>query len=420
VNNIEVIIVLLLLFMAVPDLCRKARRPALAFSVFVLLGFVLAPWLSTDLVTMVRQAGHVGFLLLLFEVGLEIDLPRLREFLPPLRFALLWCLAQGPLAALLAIHAGLNLQQAFVAGAALTGCSVSMAHQAWKNFSFGSESVKGFVLLVMVALEMLSIVAMAVGTTVLKDGLSWWILFRLLGITVVVVLIGRYASLLVGLVQKIITRTTHWRLHWLVLFILAICALGNRLGLDSAKTAFVLGLAMSRAKHAGMNLEAYMAPISHRFLIPLFFVSLGLQIEWGRMSAIALLLALGTAGMLLGVREVLHRRWLRSGSDGPIFLLLSPNLTLVAISASALLEFSHAPGAAAWLLVTGLFVTVPSILMLPASPPDVPQYGPASGDTSEAGDIEAGECGREPKPEREMSLAPSASTTAKEATYDHY
>jgi Kef-type K+ transport system membrane component KefB len=31
---------------------------------------------------MIKQAGEVGFLLVLFEVGLEIDLPKLRELLP--------------------------------------------------------------------------------------------------------------------------------------------------------------------------------------------------------------------------------------------------------------------------------------------------------------------------------------------------
>ncbi len=35
-SNIEIIICLLLLFMALPDVCRKLGRPALAFSAFVI------------------------------------------------------------------------------------------------------------------------------------------------------------------------------------------------------------------------------------------------------------------------------------------------------------------------------------------------------------------------------------------------
>jgi hypothetical protein len=41
INNIETIICLLLLLMAVPDLCRKLGRPALVNVFFVLFGLAL-------------------------------------------------------------------------------------------------------------------------------------------------------------------------------------------------------------------------------------------------------------------------------------------------------------------------------------------------------------------------------------------
>ena len=96
-NSIETIICLILLLMAVPDLCGKLGRPALANVCFVVFGLVLGPLVQTDVATMVKQAGEVGFLLVLFEVGLEIDLPKLRELLPSLRFAVLWSLVQYPM-----------------------------------------------------------------------------------------------------------------------------------------------------------------------------------------------------------------------------------------------------------------------------------------------------------------------------------
>ena len=37
-NEVEAIIVLLLLFMAVPDVCRKLKRPALMYSAYVVFG----------------------------------------------------------------------------------------------------------------------------------------------------------------------------------------------------------------------------------------------------------------------------------------------------------------------------------------------------------------------------------------------
>ena len=365
-NNIEIIVCLVLLFMAVPDLCRKLGRPALIFSAFVAFGFLLGPLVNPQVRTMLEQAGQIGFLLLLFEVGLEIDLPRLREFAPPLRRAVTWALLQYPLAFLLASLAGLNWLQALVAAAALSACSVGMAHPAWKNYPGFAAGPKQFLLHVMVALEVMAIIVLAVETTVLKRGWSWVVLLKLAGIAVTIYLIARFATHLRTLFQTILERTTHWRIHFLVLLVLVVCAVGERLGLDAAKTAFFLGLAMSRTKHDGLSLEECIAPISHRFLIPVFFVALGLQIEWRWLFDWTTLLAAGSAGLLLGSREVLHRRWLKSGGDSHAFLLLCPNLTIVALAAKAMLDHGADARLTAWLVLTGLFMTIPSLMLLPS------------------------------------------------------
>ncbi len=54
---IEVIVCLVLLFMAVPDRCRKLGRPALVFSAFVLFGILLGPAVNNEVRTMLQQAG---------------------------------------------------------------------------------------------------------------------------------------------------------------------------------------------------------------------------------------------------------------------------------------------------------------------------------------------------------------------------
>src|SRR5258708_7465632 len=57
-NSIETIICLILLLMAVPDLCRKLGRPALANVLFVAFGLALGPLVQPDVATMVKQAGE--------------------------------------------------------------------------------------------------------------------------------------------------------------------------------------------------------------------------------------------------------------------------------------------------------------------------------------------------------------------------
>lgn len=365
-SNIEIIICLVLLFMAVPDVCRKLGRPALVFSAFVIFGLLLSPVANGSVKTMLMQAGEVGFLLLLFEVGLEIELPKLKDFIRPLKYAVKWGLIQYPLVFMLGMIVGLDWLECLVAAAALTACSVGMAHPAWKAFPGLGGETRGFVLQVMVALEVIAIAVLALETSALGRGLSWTILLKLAGIGITIYLIARFASHLQDLFATILDRTTHWRVHWLVLLVLAICAVGQRLGLDAAKTAFFLGLALSGIRHRGIALEEHMAAVSHRFLIPVFFVALGLQIEWRFLISSVAPLAFGTAGLLLGVREIIHRRWLTTGSRSEAFLLFCPNLTIVALAAKAMHDHGADSQLTTWLVLTGLFMTVPALLMLPA------------------------------------------------------
>jgi len=185
----------------------------------------------------------------------------------------------------------------------------------------------------------------------------------------VIYLAARFARHVMAVFETILRETTHWRTHLLVLLVLAICAVGERLGLSAAKTAFFLGLFMSRVEHDGSGLEEFIAPISRRFLIPLFFVSLGMAVELRLLVSWNALLALGTAGLLLGIRQVLHRRWFKLSGNPEAFLLLCPNLTVVALGAAAMIEARKVSSEnASWLLLTGFFMTVAAVALLPANP----------------------------------------------------
>jgi Kef-type K+ transport system membrane component KefB len=364
-NAIEIIILLILLFMGVPDLCQWLQRPALAYPVFVMFGLAVAPVANDEVRDMLVQAGQVGFLLLLFEVGLEIDLPRFRDFLPTLRRTGIWLALQYPVILALGRLAGLPWLGSFIACAAFTGCSVGMGYLGWKHYPGISEEPRRRILLMMLALEIIAIVLLSVETALYEKGLHWTVLLKLAGIATVIYLISRFAKRLEKVFELIVQHTTHWRMHLLVLLVLVVCALGQRLGLSGTKTAFFLGLFMSRIRHEGQEIEHYIAPISRRFLIPVFFFSLGLQIEWTHLFSITAWVAMGAAALILGWRLVIHRRLLPTGGDDRAFLLLCPNLTIVALASGTLLQDGTAPHAAAWMLLVGLFVTVPAILFLP-------------------------------------------------------
>jgi Kef-type K+ transport system membrane component KefB len=268
--------------------------------------------------------------------------------------------------------AGLGWTESFIASAALTSCSVGMAHGAWKDHPLPDVRAKAFVLQVMVLLELFAIVLLSVETVVLDKGFSWVVPLKLLGIGLTVLLVARFAAHVSRLFQTVLEKTTRWRVHFLVLVVLVICAAGERFGLSAAKTAFILGMFLGRIEHDGKQLEEYIAPVSRGFLIPLFFVALGMQLPWQMLVSWHALLAFGTAGLLIGVRDVLHRRWFKTGGDRNTILLLSPNLTIVALAANAMLQHQTDMAVTSWLLMTGLFMTVMSLFLLPRTANGLP------------------------------------------------
>jgi Kef-type K+ transport system membrane component KefB len=366
-NGIELLICLLLLFMSVPDFCRRIGRRALSFPLFVVIGVALGPLLREDLKTLLMEAGNVGFTLLLFEVGLEIELPASAAIRRALRFALPWALLQYPAVVALAGAAGLNLTEALFAAATITGVSVGMAHAAWKIFPGLDEDERRRCLHVMVVLETLAILTIGGEAALLKSGLTWLLGAKLLVIVLVIVLVARAATHVTRLFQRVLTMATHWKTHLLVVLVLAVGAVGERLGLAAPKTAFFLGLFMSRVEHEGKGVEEVIAPISRQFLIPLFFISLGIQVHIGFVLTVPGLIALGAAWLILGVRYLLHRRVLPMGRDPNAFLLLCPNLTMVALGAATLHEADAPRQHASWLLLTGVLISVTSLFLLPAT-----------------------------------------------------
>ena len=355
--------------MVVPDVCRRLGRPALLFPAYILFGLLVEPFASSGVKLLLHEAGLVGFLLLLFQVGLEIDLPPLRELLSTVRFVLPWVLLQYPLILAVSHLAGLQPREGLFACAALTGVSVGMIFPIWKQYNQLSETTRQTIMRLLIVLESLCIVLLAVETPALQSGWNWRVPLRLASVATVIFLVARFATHLTSLFDTVLQRATLWRTHLLVLLVLAVCALGDRLGLSSTKTAFFLGLFMNRTEHDGKSIEEFMAPVSQRFLIPIFFVSLGLRVQWSQILSLSGLTAFGTAGLLLGLRQILHRRWFSLGDDPAAFLLLCPNLTVVALAASSLLALDSQSAAAVWLLLTGLFMTLISAISLPRLSP---------------------------------------------------
>jgi hypothetical protein len=261
---------------------------------------------------------------------------------------------------------GMSWTESFLAATALTGCSVSMTYLAWTHFKAPTPQNKQHLLLWMVSVEIVAIVILTAGNVVLKKGFGWVFLIHLIVIAVTVIAIGAYANRLTQFLGVRMRGGTRWRVHYIVLFVLVIAAIGDRLGLAAAKTAFFLGLFISRASHEGITLGQHLRPISQHLLIPIFFISLGAYVPLHMFATEIALYALGTVAVLLIVRDLLHRTLVQSGCARSAFLLVCPNLTIVAIGANTLREGGIASEPLSWLILTSVFLSVIALLAVPS------------------------------------------------------
>lgn len=362
---VELLIGIILLLLAVPDLCERAGRPALLYTVYLVVGLLIGPSLNGDVRSLLVDVGRFGFILLLFQIGLEIDLPPVKSLLAPAKLALKWSAVQFPLAMAGARLVGLDWAESFLAAAALNGCSVSMTFLSWQHFPAPNQDNKRHLLLWMVTVELVAIVILTAGSALLKYGFGPAFFGQLLLIGAVVALVSRYADRLTSSLARQLSSTVRLKGHYIVLFVFLVSALGARLGLSEAKTAFFLGLFISRATHEGMALEHHLKPISQHLLIPIFFVSLGAFVPFELLLTRIGFYALVAAAVLLVLRDALHRTWVRSGCERRAFLLVCPNLTIVAIAANTMRNAGADPRHVGWLVLTGLAVSVVALLLLP-------------------------------------------------------
>jgi Kef-type K+ transport system membrane component KefB len=364
-TTIELFILILLLLLSVPDLCARWGRPALLYAVYLLVGLLMGPLLQPELYQLLADIGRFGFILLLFEIGLEIDLPPVQNLRRPAVLAARWSALQIPVLLVMARWVGLSWTESVLATAALIGCSVSMTFLAWQHFPTAHQATKQLLLLWMVSVEIMAILVLTAGGALLKHGFSRAFFGQLILIALAVFLISRFADRLTHLLGGILAATSRWKIHYVVLFVLMVSACGARLGLSESKTAFFLGLFMSRATHEGLALSHHLRPLSQHLLIPIFFVSLGAFVPLDLLTTPVGGRALAAAVVLLIFRDVLHRTWSASGAVRKAFLLVCPNLTIVAIAANTMREFGSPASHVAWVVLTGLVLSLIALLLLP-------------------------------------------------------
>jgi len=150
----------------------------------------------------------------------------------------------------------------------------------------------------------------------------------------------------------------------LVLVLFAICAVGARLGLSAPKTAFVLGLFISRSTDEEVELNHRLEPLRDRMFVPVFFFGLGTLLRPDTVLTLSFAAALAGGCLLYFLRRLYYRlvfaRVFRTQADAS--RLAAPMLTLGAVAVEVLNHSHASPQLVAWTLGASLSLTICAVV----------------------------------------------------------
>ena len=295
-----------LIYLAAAVLCVPLAKKLGLGSVlgYLIAGAAIGPW-GLKLIADVKSIAHFsefGVVLMLFVIGLELEPKRLwsmrRQVFGGGALQLGLCgLALAAGGALI----GLPWQAALVAGLAmaLSSTAIAVATMTERNFLPTPTGRSSFAILLFQDIAAIPLIAviplLAVGATASQEPF-WFDALKAFGAIAGVVVIGRY---LTRPALRIVAATNLREVFtaFALLLVIGIAQLMELAGISMALGAFLAGvlLASSEFRHA---LESDIEPFKG-LLLGLFFISVGMAIDFGLLKSQPMQLALLVSGFLI-------------------------------------------------------------------------------------------------------------------------
>lgn len=277
---------------------------------YLMAGIAIGPW-GLGLITQVQDILHFsefGVVLLLFLIGLELDPKRLWSMRRPI-FG--WGTAQVALVTaalfLAGFALGIDWKVALIAalGLSLSSTAIALATLGERNLMATAAGTAGFAILLfqdIAAIPMIAVVPLLGGATG-TGGEGWLGVLRVVGVVAALIAAGRF---LIRPVLRIMAKAGIREVFtaFALLLVIAIGLLMQSVGMSMALGTFLAGvlLADSEYRHA---LESDLEPFKG-LLLGLFFIAVGMSIDFGVLFGRPMLVAALLAGFL-GIKTiVLH------------------------------------------------------------------------------------------------------------------
>ncbi len=296
--GVGVILIIAALF---GEIFEKLKQPAVLGEIFAgillgnlfLIGFPYAETLKTNVI--IEALAQIGVIILLFEVGLETDLPDLLKLgFSSLLVAIIGVVAPfflGWFVSYLFIPDGTTLSNIFI-GAMITATSIGITARVLRDLGHLNRKEATIILGAaviddVIALLLLGIIKGSIDAAARGMELNFlefvFIAATAVGFLVLAIILGQF------LMPKVFqTISTFESKSFVIGISIAICFItaffATKVGLAAIIGAFAAGLILDEAHfrhfmdHQKHHLEDFLAPIT-ALLAPIFFVFVGLKVE---------------------------------------------------------------------------------------------------------------------------------------------
>ncbi len=282
-------------------LCHRIGIPAVIGE--LLTGVILGPALlglvlHTEVISLFAE---IGVILLMFLAGLESDLDKLKKYLKPSVMVALF----GILLPMVFLSGAAHLfdipwKEALFIGIIFSATSVSISVQVLKEYK-RLDTAEGSVILGAAVVDDIAVVLIVSlfsaflsmdSTSPNGVGLLWELLGTKILFFLGLFLFAKFIlNPLLALVKKIVAVEVETAFALVLCFVFAI--LSEKVGMSDVIGAFFIGLLLS--KHESKDkMEHNVSVISYSLFIPVFFVSIGLDIELSAFKEYALLIIVFT------------------------------------------------------------------------------------------------------------------------------
>jgi Kef-type K+ transport system membrane component KefB len=254
---------------------------------------------SQQLEEFIRDLGELGVLLLMFLAGLELHFSdMLKNARVSARIAILGVILSVVLTGLVGVFSGLGLTQAFFLGLALAATSISISAQTLMELKVLRSKI-GFGLLGAAVLDDILVLILFSIFVAVYGGSNGW---QSAGELILRVVVFLFLSLGFGLfllpkVSRWITlrQVSQGSITFAIVTLLTFGLLAELIGnLSAILGAFLAGLMFSRTEEKA-NVDPGLRTLTYSLFAPVFFVSIGLQVDLHLIRNESFLLLLGLA-----------------------------------------------------------------------------------------------------------------------------